>query len=147
VWAFKLVESAGNAETGERRLKTRNAARILPLHPELIRLGFLEYVESIAARPDAPLFPDLEPQGPDRKRGPRLTRWFVHYRRTIGVYREGVAMHAFRHTARTRLSDATEGTRERHLNCLFGHAGGGSEGATRYDKGPACAPSQRLWLS
>jgi integrase len=136
VWFVRLEEREGDEDGGERRLKTKNAARVIPLHPELIRLGFLRYVAQTAPNPDDPLFPELEPQGPDRKRGPRITRWFVEYRRDIKLYRPGVGMHSFRHTARTRLSDLTEQTRERHLNYLFGHSGSGSEGATRYDKGP-----------
>ena len=124
-------------ETENRRLKTANAERVLPLHPELVRLGFLEYVRSIAPNPNDPLFPDLKPQGKDRKRGPRITRWFVEYRRAIGVFRPGVGMHAFRHTANTRLRDTIAGfQQERHVNYLMGHSQGGGEGRERYDKGP-----------
>lgn len=121
----------------ERDLKNDNAKRIVPLHPEIIRLGFLEYVERIAPEPSDPLFPDIKPQGPDRKRGPRVTRWFVNYRKEIGLYREGVAMHAFRHTANTRLRDRiNDYQQERHVTYLFGHSQGGGEGRERYDKGP-----------
>lgn len=125
------------SETGGRRLKNRNAARMVPLHPTILALGFLEYVEKTAVNQDAPLFPDLLPQGPDRKRGPRITRWFVEYRRAIGLYRPGVGVHAFRHVARTRLGDAiTTEQQRRHVDFLMGHASGGGEGASRYDKGP-----------
>ena len=124
-------------ETEERRLKTDNAERVLPLHPELARMGFLEYVQSTAPNPDDPLFPDLEPQGWDRKRGPRITRWFGTYRKAVGVYREAVAMHAFRHNANTRLRDTIKDwQQERHVNYLLGHSQGGGEGRERYDKGP-----------
>lgn len=131
-WAIRLVE------TDERSLKNDTAARILPLHPELIRMGFLSYIEAIAPQPSDPLFPDLEPQGMDRKRGPRITRWFVHYRKSIGVFREGVAMHSFRHTAITRLTDAiTNEKQRRHRDFMMGHSSGArSEGDVRYDKGP-----------
>jgi integrase len=123
--------------TVERRLKNDNAKRIIPLHPELVRLGFPQYVADTAPNAAAPLFPDLEPQGPDRKRGPRITRWFGHYRRAIGVYREDVAMHAFRHTAITHLRNVIQtAQQERHVDFLMGHARGGGEGRERYDKGP-----------
>jgi integrase len=124
-------------ETEDRRLKTANAERVVPLHPEVIRMGFLDYVAKTAPNPDDPLFPDLEPQGKDRKRGPRITRWFVEYRRAIGVYREGVGMHAFRHTVRTRLGDCITGYQmERHVDFMLGHGRGGSEGRQRYEKRP-----------
>lgn len=130
VWFVRITSA-------ERGLKNENADRVVPLHPEMIRCGFLDYVESVAASPDDPLFPDIEPQGADRKRGPRITRWFVHYRRSIGLYRTGVAMHAFRHTANTRLRDRIDGfQQERHVAYILGHARGGGEGRERYDKGP-----------
>jgi integrase len=123
--------------SAERRLKNANAERIIPLHPELVRLGFQQYAASAAPNAEDPLFPDLEPQGPDRKRGPRITRWFVNYRRAVGVYREDVGMHAFRHTAITQLRNAIQsGQHDRHVDFLMGHARGGGEGRERYDKGP-----------
>lgn len=147
IWVVRIQESQDNDDAGDRTVKTPSAIRTLPLHPELIRLGFLEYVGSKAPNPGDPLFPDLEPQGPDKKRGPRITRWFVTYRKHVGVYRSGVAMHAFRHAARTRLADVTDNSQDRILDALFGHAPSGSQGATRYDKGPglkACAETLAL---
>jgi integrase len=120
-----------------RRLKNSNASRVLPIHPELIHLGFPAYVSATAPKPDMPLFPDIEPQGMDGKRGPRVTRWFVEYRKAIGVFRPGVGMHAFRHAANTRLRDAMRNRQdERIINYILGHSGGGGEGDYRYDKGP-----------
>jgi integrase len=141
-WFVRITEAEG------RRLKTDNAERVVPLHPEVIRLGFLEYVARVAPRADDPLFPDLQPQGKDRKRGPRVTRWFVDYRRQVGVYREGVGMHAFRHTAITRLRDViTDHQQDRQVDFMMGHARGGSEGRERYDKGPGLkAASETLAL-
>jgi len=53
-------------------------------------------------------------------RASRATRWFVNYRKQVGVYRPGVAMHAFRHTANTRLRDAmTTEQHRRHINHLL----------------------------
>ncbi len=136
IWFMDIRETDAAEGQRERRLKTQNATRAIPLHPELQRLGFIAYASRIAPTPDAPLFPDLEPQGPDRKRGPRLTRWFGQYRKTVGVYREDVGMHAFRHAAITRLSNAiTTEQQRRHRDFIMGHASGGTEGDIRYDKG------------
>ena len=44
-----------------RQLKRTWTARQLPIHEELLRLGFLEYVEAIRALGYEPLFPDLLP--------------------------------------------------------------------------------------
>lgn len=110
LWFVRITETEG------RRLKTDNSERVVPLHPEAIRLGFLGYVAKIAPGPDDPLFPDLEPQGEDRKRGPRVTKWFGEYRKALGLYRAGVGMHAFRHTANTRIRDSIHDyQQERHV--------------------------------
>lgn len=141
LWAFDLNEEA-------RRLKTDNAVRIVPMHPEIIRLGFLDYVTKTAPKPEDPLFPDLEPQGKDKKRGARFTRDFRYYREAVGVYREGVGMHAFRHTAITRLTNALDSFQaRRHRDYMMGHSAGEGEGDIRYDKGPglkACAETLAL---
>ena len=143
-WAIRIVRSDDNGEAGTRTVKTDAAVRVIPVHPEMIRLGFLAYVRRTAPAPDDPLFPDLKPQGKDRKRGPRITRWFREYREAIGVYREGIGMHAFRHTAITRLSDQIVTWQDkRRRDYIMGHAtGAGTEGDLRYDKGAglkACA--------
>jgi hypothetical protein len=120
-----------------RKLKTRASKRVIPIHPEVIRLGFLGYVNTVAKTANSPLFPDLLPQGPDGKRGPRLTRWFSGYRRKLNIYREGVGMHAFRHNMTTALNDVVQTvSQKRSLDYLTGHSPTGSEGSVRYDKGP-----------
>ncbi len=46
-------------------------------------------------------------------------------------------MHAFRHTANTRLRDRiTDFQQERQVAYMLGHSQGGGEGRERYDKGP-----------
>lgn len=139
-WFISMVETAEDSEAGttRRTLKGSNATRNVPLHPEVLRLGFVEYARAKAPGPNDPLFPDLHPQGRDQRRGPRFTRDFGYYRRKIGVYLAGVGAHSFRHTAITRLRDvATSHQQERHVDFMLGHARGGGEGRERYDKGPA----------
>ena len=143
-WVIDLVESVqaddedGTTEDERmRRLKNVNAKRKVPVHPELLRMGFIAYVTTTAPGADDPLFPDLEPQGKDGKRGPRMTRWFVEYRKATGIYRPGVAVHALRHNANTRLRNLISGFQhERAVAYMFGHSQGGGEGRERYDKGP-----------
>ncbi len=58
-------------------------------------------------------------------------------------------MHAFRHTANTRLRDVMRDEQhKRHINYMLGHtAEGGGEGGVRYDKGPGLkAAAQTLAL-
>jgi hypothetical protein len=48
-----------DSETG--RVKTARSRRFVPFHKELIRLGFLDYVEAVRAAGHDLLFPELEP--------------------------------------------------------------------------------------
>lgn len=50
-------------------LKTTNRKRVVPLHPELLRLGFAEYVEAIEAQGHACLFPELYMEDEETKGG------------------------------------------------------------------------------
>lgn len=131
VWFLNITDEA-------RRLKNGNAKRRVPLHPEIVRVGFLDHVQETAPEPNAPLFPDLTPRGKDKRRGVDVTKRFTRYRRKIGLGRDGLSFHSFRHTAITRLSDAiTTEQQRRHRDRMMGHGGSkGSEGDIRYDKGP-----------
>lgn len=50
-------------ETEDRRLKNAQARRRLPIHPELTRLGFLDYVAAMRAAGQRFLFPELDSPG------------------------------------------------------------------------------------
>jgi integrase len=121
-----------------RRLKNNNARRIVPLHPEVVRLGFLKDVAKAALQPADALFPELPERGADKRRGIALTKWFTRYRRKFGLDRPGLSFHSFRHTAITRLSNTIINEQQRrHRDRIMGHgSGAGSEGDIRYDKGP-----------
>ncbi|KGF68103.1 hypothetical protein LL06_18430 [Hoeflea sp. BAL378] len=53
IWGFNFIP------TEVRRLKSKAAKRHIPVHPELIRLGFLEYVEALRKAGHVLLFPEL----------------------------------------------------------------------------------------
>ena len=44
----------------DKSLKTPNAQRQMPIHPELIKLGFLKYVEALKVDGRERLFPELK---------------------------------------------------------------------------------------
>src|SRR3546814_2697426 len=58
------------------RLKTINAHRTIPVHPELQRLGFLRFVEQQRQAGTGFLFPLQEPNKREQWAVP-LGRWFV----------------------------------------------------------------------
>lgn len=89
----------------KKRVKTRNAKRLVPIHPELIRLGLLRYVESMRVKKQVHLFPELSRT---RRDGPShaASNWFQRFRKSVGIIEKQVAVfHSFRHTFITNLLD------------------------------------------
>jgi len=79
----------------EKRLKNENARRKVPLHPELKRLGFLDYVQS---QPEGRLFPEA-PAGSGGKLSDHFSKRFAYFLKKRGVWvsRKKV-FHSFRGT-------------------------------------------------
>jgi integrase len=57
----------------ERDLKTEGSKRLVPIHPKLIALGFLDYVAKLRAAGETYLFPDLP--NDDKAATRRFTKW------------------------------------------------------------------------
>jgi integrase len=76
-----------------REGKTKAAARVIPVHPELVKAGFLEYVKTC----QGPLF------GITAK---YLAKRFPDYRRKHDVDRPGVTFHSLRKSFVTSLEEA-----------------------------------------
>lgn len=104
-----------------KRVKTDASERVVPVHPEVIRLGFLSYVEERrkADGADAWLFPSVSP---DRGRAgvPAWSQWFGRYLRAAGVTDKAKVFHSFKHT----VKDALRRGRADHemREALIGHA-------------------------
>ena len=104
-----------------RRLKTTASARLVPIHPELTRIGFLHFVDWIrSAGQDARLFPVLTP-GPKGGFGEAWSKWFGRYKRDLGITNKASVFHSFRHG----FKDAARAARvsEDLHDALTGHIG------------------------
>ena len=80
-----------------KRLKTQGSQRAVPLHKELLRLGFLEFVSSVGEGQGANswLFPEIAPDKPVALKG--WTKWFSRYIRDRDVASADKVFHSFRH--------------------------------------------------
>ena len=116
-----------------RMLKNANAARQVPLHSQLIRLGFLSYLEGCRKARQTRLFPNLKPGGADNRLGHAYSKFFTRYRRDVGLYRKGLDFHSFRHTFSTLLHQA--GVERAVLDHVTGHSTPGE--TSRYVKASA----------
>jgi integrase len=104
-----------------RRLKTIGSARLVPIHLELTRIGFLKFADWIRlAGNEARLFPLLVP-GRKGSFGEAWSRWFGNYKRDLGIRNKASVFHSFRHG----FKDAARAARvsEDPHDALTGHAG------------------------
>lgn len=118
-------------DDGEKKLKTLNSVRLVPVHSELLKLGLMEYVESIKfKKKEKRLFFDLtEANG---KLSHNFSKWFARYRQQCGITEPGKTFHSFRHTVATIWKQL--GVHESIPATLLGHSAGGIT-YTRYGKG------------
>ena len=80
-----------------KRLKTEQSERFVPLHPQLITLGFLEYArdQMVERGANGWLFPKVAP-GTTGKSG--FSKWFGRYIGAHGITDSSKVFHSFRHS-------------------------------------------------
>ena len=89
--------NVGDDEFSTKRLKTSSSHRRIPIHPELIRLGLLEYVQRMKEIRSARLFPKLV-ENVNNQCTAAFSKWFGRYLRgTIGITDKRKTFHSFRH--------------------------------------------------
>ncbi len=120
-------------ETG--RVKTVSSTRKVPLHSELLRLGFVHYVEAMRLAGETLLFPEMYPaEGTKRSIGDVFYKiWWMNIRPFVPDLKRGQAMHAARHTVSDALKQAGVALEER--NDVLGHSQTElGEGASTYSE-------------
>jgi integrase len=76
-----------------------NKRRRVPIHPDLIKMGFLEYVVKIKSEGHLQLFPELKITSEDRKLADNWAEgWRDYVRVELGLTKIPQPFHAFRHS-------------------------------------------------
>jgi integrase len=102
----------------ETKLKTVTSQRIVPIHENLKRVGFLEYCNYMKKQKKERVFWDLTKSRDGY--GRNIGRYFMEYLRKVGVYEfQSKVFHSLRHTFITTLLQ--NGVREEVVNGLCGH--------------------------
>lgn len=114
-------------ECNFQKVKTLASIRKIPIHRELIRLGFLDYVSDLKKNERELLWSGL-PMRKD-KPGGYFSNWFGEYRKSIGLS-QYPDFHCFRHTVRSQLAEAD--ISEAIIDSILGHQIQGSTGAKVY---------------
>jgi integrase len=76
--------------TDEKRVKTKNSVRVIPLHPHLIQMGFPEWAQT--GLPWKHRYPSPEILSRE------FSKQFARHLLRIGLKRTGLVFHSFRHT-------------------------------------------------
>lgn len=130
-----LSEDTEAGEGIEKSIKTEKARKV-PLHPQLIELGFSDYIAAIKKADAEQLFPAWTPRG--GRAAPNAINWFSNFLKEIGLYgvenEDGyvlLGMHAFRHTLLTYGENQKPPI---DLSCISGHviSQGGKDARDRY---------------
>lgn len=116
-WFLNITDEGDDTKS----VKSKAGRRKVPLHSELIRLGFLDFVES--RRNGTRLFPDYS-YSANGGYGRNLGRWCNEsFLPKLRIKQPGLVFHSLRHTMVTRLGQAN--VPEPIIQCIVGHARSG----------------------
>lgn len=101
----------------EKRVKSDAGKRIIPIHPILIEIGFLDYLEDMK-KFGGQVFPTVRPD-PYGYYGKEPSRRFAKYCDDVGINDPAKVFHSFRSTANIKLMD--EGIEEEKRCGFLGH--------------------------
>lgn len=101
--------------SGGKHLKTASSDRIVPVHPDLLALGLLYYVDSIKA---GQLWKNLEPDQYGRW-GHKFGKWYGLFNRKEITNNQKKCFHSFRHTVANQLKQ--KGINEALIAQIIGH--------------------------
>ncbi len=117
-------------EEEDQRVKNANSRRRIPVHHQLIRLGFGELLEKRQREGEARLFPDLQ-MGNDGYYSSPFSKYFGRFLSAARAKTAKTTFHSFRHNFEDACRDA--GVPSDVMNALQGHGEDGM--AARYGRG------------
>lgn len=103
-----------------RTVKTMGSRRSVPVHEDLLELGFMAYVEDLP--PSGQLFPRLKKDAQGWYGKGFGTHWTKYLRGVVGLESPVSPSHGFRHTFKTKCREA--GIPEEISDALSGHIDG-----------------------
>lgn len=129
LYCFKLTD-----EGEGQSLKTKRSNRTVPVHSQLIRLGFLDFVRRAKERGQLGLFEDV-PRDKDGRHSTHIGRTFrkLLVRIDVKISTEQGGLHRFRHGVATKLREA--GYRDDEIALVLGHETGGPRMTAHYGEG------------
>ncbi|MCV9963180.1 site-specific integrase [Pararhizobium sp. BT-229] len=108
-----------------RKLKNEQSKRRVPIHPELVRLGFLQYVEELSKLGHVLLFPELRAASPSTPMGDVFDESWQKIRAAAlpKAKEEGKVLHSLRHWCNNEMKQA--GVQAEIRKDILGHTNEG----------------------
>lgn len=119
-WYLNILSTEDDDDGGARGVKTVGSRRLIPLHPDLLARGFLDYVRGVPA--DGQLFPRLRADPAGYFGSNFGKRWALYLRQVVKLDSPARPSHGFRHTFKTLCREA--GIPEDVHDAITGHVGG-----------------------
>ncbi|MEC7188461.1 MAG: site-specific integrase [Pseudomonadota bacterium] len=85
-----------NETHADKKLKTDQSKRVIPMHPDLVEIGLISFKERQEEKGRERLFPDATLSG-DGTYSSTYPKWFSRYLRNIGIKTDKTSFHSFRH--------------------------------------------------
>ena len=108
-------------DTEDKSLKTQSSNRIVPLHPHLVEIGLIDYMEDVKNSGVVKLFPNLKSET-STGFGSAVGRWFARYLKHLDIKKKEKNFHSFRHTVVNHLT--SKQVYQPFIKELIGHSHG-----------------------
>jgi integrase len=89
----------------EKSLKNTSSERVIPIHTQLIEIGFLDYANQIKNQGHKRLFPNLT-KSSHGNYSDNFSKWFTRFLNSLNIKDNGACFHSFRHSFRDALREA-----------------------------------------
>jgi len=129
-------------DNDDKSVKTLSSKRLIPIHPQLIKLGLLEYVELRSGERE--LFPECASLQENTSVSHKFQKWFNRtYLNAKNCNITGKkSFHSFRHSVANHLKQL--GFAEHRVSELLGHQGHSTITYGRYGKGSSLSSKLEL---
>jgi integrase len=119
LWVLDL-----NTNHEDKKLKTHQSKRVIPIHGDLIEVGLVEFRNRQEAKESQRLFPDATLSG-DGTYSSTFSKWFGRYLNNIGIKTSKTSFHSFRHNIKDffRSAGVSDELSEHYLGRLTERSG------------------------
>jgi integrase len=100
-----VVTEASEGDATDKRLKTASSERVVPVHSELLALGFMDFVGQRRRAGEVKLFSEVG-MGATGYRSATFSAWFARFVAKAGASSSKTCYHSFRHGFRDALREA-----------------------------------------